>query len=316
MEEQLEAAEEEEEEELEAAEEQGLLVGAEKRGVYYRIKHSSVGRAALCALRVDGDCDYFLHERMSSKVSVPESYFRMPTPPFYYGAGAVPAGSPILVATSEHYSVRGKDNTRASCKGVACANLSVYRPPIDCDRFELVPAAALLTPKQRSRWPLQLRVQAAVVYTESPPSPSTTATPAVAHSAAASRSNLHAPSPPAAVAATSSSPSLISLQRLGFEPDFAAFSSRNPDPAVDALGVVEYKGVGRSTPAAVLAVLVIVTCAPLVLLCGRCLRALIGDESASLQQSTDDWDCSPDGSPLGDAPPASSAAAVAERELL
>ena len=50
---------------------QGLLLGAHKRGAYYRLKHSLVGRAALCALHVDDDCDYFLHQRMSAQVSVP-----------------------------------------------------------------------------------------------------------------------------------------------------------------------------------------------------------------------------------------------------
>ena len=43
--------------------------------------------------------------------------------------------------------VRGDFLTHtAGCQGVACANVSVYRPPIDFDRYELVPAAALLSP--------------------------------------------------------------------------------------------------------------------------------------------------------------------------
>ena len=99
---------------METAEEHGLLLGASKRGAYYRIKHSLVGRAALCALRVDDDCDYFLHARMSPQVSVPDSYFDRLTPPYFLGARAVPAGSPMLVATAEHYAVNDRTPSRHS----------------------------------------------------------------------------------------------------------------------------------------------------------------------------------------------------------
>ena len=256
---------EEEEEEFEAAEEQGLLVGAEKRSGYYRFKQTLFGRAALCALRVDDDCDYFLHERMSSAVSVPEVYYNEATPPYFAGSHAVPAGSPILVATSEHYSVRSNYLVRNGCRGSRCDNVSVYRPPGDFDRYELVPAAALQTPMEKIRWPLQLRVQSAVIYKE-------------VKSAGAV---------PEAMA-----PNLITFQGLGFEPEFTAYSA--PGLAADHVSV--YK---RATPAGVAALIFVVVSLPLVLLCARAARAVIEFGGSPARRGGEDWveDFSPAASP-------------------
>lgn len=195
-EEAVEAAEEEEEEELELAEEEGLL---EDTNRYRRWKASYVGKAALCALGARSDCDYFLHERMSKQVSVPENYFSVDTPPYYYGRRAVPVGTPMVTATTEHYGVHNTITSKHEkvCQGVQCANISIYHPQEDSDRYQLVPAAALLTPQVVSRWPLQLQIKKAVIYSSSN---STNAT------------RVH--------------PALLTFDQLGFDPEFTAFSDR------------------------------------------------------------------------------------------
>lgn len=231
-------------------------------------------------------CDYFLHERMSSEVSVPEVYYNEPTPPYFFGARAVPVGSPILVANYDHYSVGAIQPL--DCQGVSCPNLTIYRPPTDCDRYELVPAAALLTPNEEIRWPLQLRVQSATVYTEvTTPVAASQDTTASTSSTAARSSEQHA-------ADLTSSPSLITFQRLGFEPEFTAYSVRGL--AADHVMIYE----PRSTPISVMALIVLVTCAPLVLLCGRAARAIVAEGTGgTLRRMTEDHgdEDSPDASP-------------------
>ena len=193
-EEELEAEEEEEEAEEEAAEEVGYLRGA---SIY---RDSLWKRAALCALRARTDCDYYRHERMSPEWHVPETYYGTRSPPFYYGPNAVPVGSPLLVATAEHYAERETYAAVEQCRGALCANISVHPLAVERDRYELLPAAALIAPEAIWRWPLQLRIHSAVVYAE----PATT---------------------PLALATLVKMPPLISFTRLGFVPAFTAFSS-------------------------------------------------------------------------------------------
>ena len=264
IEEEAEEEAEEEEEEMEAAEEQGLLLDAARRGKYYI---HTMGKAALCALRADDDCDYFLHHKMSDHPMVPEPYYDKPSPPYFAGARAVPSGSPILVATHEHYAVRAsrEDPKKAGCRLNHCANVSVYRPVSEFDRYELVPAAALLTPKEKDRWPIQLRVQATIVYTEIDDEEGL---------------DVMEETPP----------SLIAFQRLGFEPEFTAYSSRVPGASDH---VIKYRGADRSTPAGIIALIVLVTCAPLTLFCGRAARALLADPRLVTHKEWEDRD-SPD----------------------
>ncbi len=48
-----------------------LRLCAARLGKYYSDAiRQFVGKSALCALRVDDDCDYFVHDRMSSHVQV------------------------------------------------------------------------------------------------------------------------------------------------------------------------------------------------------------------------------------------------------
>ena len=89
------------------------------------------------------------------------------SPPFYYGASAVLKATPIVMATEAHYRVRtdyASSTAAERCKGIQCSNITFFRPGEDLDRYELVPAGALLTPHADVRWPLQLRIQSAAVY--------------------------------------------------------------------------------------------------------------------------------------------------------
>jgi hypothetical protein len=227
LEEAQEKAAEEEEEEEEEAKEAGLLEDTERRRGFSKY----VGKVALCALRARKDCDYFLHERMSAHVSVPEQYYDLSTPPFYYGPRAVLARTPILTATANHYGVYSR--AKRVCVGVSCANVSVHRPVWDSDRYELVPAAALLAPRARVRWPLQVRIERAVVFSRNTSRP------------------VQKP--------------LLSFAQMGFEPDYTAYSDRNREAELErfyerrggnllvasfllvAIGALSYFGCSKAT---------------------------------------------------------------------
>jgi hypothetical protein len=165
---------EEEEAEVEDAEEEGLLIGAAIRTRYYAFARRFAQRAAMR--------NYYLPSRMATTVQVPGRYAEHSeaSPPYYYGAGAVPKGMPLQVASMDHYAERRpadlEYSTSQRCSKHAAqhsgtaqlgciTNVSTLVPPVNFDRYELVPAAALLTPEQLWRWPLQLRMVEVRVYT-------------------------------------------------------------------------------------------------------------------------------------------------------
>ncbi len=76
------------------------------------------------------------------------------------------------MATAEHYAERANAQTVGACVAKSdrlhakhCENVSARVLPVDCDRYELVPALALNTPIDSWRWPLQMRIHSARVYT-------------------------------------------------------------------------------------------------------------------------------------------------------
>ena len=199
-EEAAEADAEEEEAEVEAATELGLLEDAERRATFYG---GLVRNVALCAVGAEKDCNYFDVDEMSSTPSVPEAYYAPGlklgdegtfSPPFFFGERAVRKKTPLLIATEEHYRVRQAFDENEKCKGVKCTNITVLRPTEDADRYELVPAAAMLTPVSDIRWPLQLRIQTAAVYRHR--------------------------------SAKKTQPLLISFDKLQFDPEFTYYSNR------------------------------------------------------------------------------------------
>ena len=107
----------------------------------------------------------------------------------------------------------------------------------------------------------------------SPPAPSIHAQQGFAHpdnaTSGAALIDAEFAAPPAA-------PTLITFQRLGFEPEYAAYSARG----VAADHVFIYHE--RDTPAGVVALILLITCAPLLLLCARAARAVLAEEHGAL----------------------------------
>jgi len=163
---QEEEAEEEEEAELEEAEEAGLLVGAYIRQQYFTVSKRFYDRLEL---RRGG---YYLPGRMSPDLIVPghtlvEGSNERPSPPYFYGSGAVPKGAQLLVATEEYFHLRpgwspscvlGHQRMGRLVGGGACYNVSLLEQQVDADRYELAPAVALEGPANEWQWPLALRL--------------------------------------------------------------------------------------------------------------------------------------------------------------
>ena len=172
LEEKQEAEVEEEEAEREEAEEAGYLVGISIRKHYYELADRFKAQAARF--------NYYLPDRMSADEHVPGSFSEdgglttKDSPPYFYGRKAVKAHAELEVATIDHYTERMSSDvfTKIPCHtkkqrryAPNCANVSVYQLPVFADRYELVPAAAVVTPEETWRWPLQLRLPEARVYT-------------------------------------------------------------------------------------------------------------------------------------------------------
>lgn len=262
-EEQAEAEAEEEEAEVEAAAELGLLADTKQKAFKY---WRTVRRVALCAVDPSVTCDYFNPDAMSSTPSVPEAYYgkggqegggaEIISPPFYYGASAVLKATPIVMATEAHYRVRtdyASSTAAERCKGIQCSNITFFRPGEDLDRYELVPAGALLTPHADVRWPLQLRIQSAAVYSRRSATPQ---------------------------------PLLLSFNKLGFDPEYAAYSDREG-------AWHEYKD-ARGTPKLVIMLVVAGVVTLLCITCSRVSSALAdvrgGESPTNLGGEDDDSD--------------------------
>ena len=180
-EEQAEEQAEEEEDEREAAFDAGLLSDLGVRKTFFSL-------AATFNTFFNMDIFYFRPSRMAAEPVVPGAYTEAGVEkeysqvPYYYGARAVKSGRPILVATSEHYVERKGPQMVDSCTirngrrvlpweygpkalKAGCNNVYSRVLPVDGDRYELVPALALKTPIDTWRWPLQLRILTARVYT-------------------------------------------------------------------------------------------------------------------------------------------------------
>ena len=236
---------EEEEEELEAAEEDGLLVGIQIRQRFFRLG-ARIQRLARGT--------YFHPLLMTPRPVVPGPYTEGgiekadSVAPYYYGPAAVDRGEPLDVASVEHYAERSDTQTIGSCArrsdrqlSTYCENVTKRALPLACDRYELVPALALITPEEPWRWPLQMRIHSARVYTNRSLVQDMVVDTSVA--ATASQSNL---------------PFLVHFDPAGFIPQ-TAFSE-------DAISRRE-----RSVPASLPALILLVFGVTLLTLaCGEC----------------------------------------------